>query len=92
MVDNYVLRMMELSNLLKGLKDDIKKMYKELGYNSEFVYFMYSCVPQGYKAISVVNSTIFLKDDNGCDWHEDNITNVYTLLVVLKSMHHLQPK
>lgn len=92
MVDNYVLRMMELSNLLKGIKDDIKKMYKELGYNSEFVYFTYSCVPQGYKAISVANNTIFLKDDNNCDWHEDNIADVHILLVVLKSMHHLQSK
>ena len=91
-MDKFAIRLEELQVLMRSLKEDIKKMYKELGYNSEFVYFMYSCVPQGYKAISVVNNTIFLKDDNGCDWHEDNITNVYTLLVVLKSMHHLLPK
>jgi hypothetical protein len=91
-MDRFAIRLEELQALMRSLKEDIKKMYKELGYNSEFVYFMYSCVPQGYKAISVVNNTIFLKDDNGCDWHEDNIANVYTLLVVLKSMHHLQPK
>ena len=90
-MDKFAIRLGELQTFVRNLKEDIKKMYKELGYNSEFVYFMYSCVPQGYKAISVVNNTIFLKDDNNCDWHEDNITNVYTLLVVLKSMHHLLP-
>lgn len=91
-MDKFAIRLGELQTFVRNLKEDIKTMYNELGYKNEFVEFMYTCVPQGYKAISVVNNTIFLKDDNNCDWHEDNIANVYTLLVVLKAMHHLQPK
>lgn len=90
-MDKFAIRLEELQTFVRNLKEDIKTMYNELGYKNEFVEFMYTCVPQGYTALAVSNNTLYLRDKDGLDWHEDYINEVSVLMSVLKAMHHLLP-
>lgn len=90
-MDKFVVRLKELETFVCNLKEDIKSMYIELGYKNEFVEFMFTCVPKGHTAIAVLNGTLYLKDNEGIDWHEDNLNDVLILMSVLRAMHHLLP-
>lgn len=90
-MDKYTQRINELYTFVRNLKEDIKSMYNELGYKNEFVEFIFTCMPKGHTAIAVLNGTLYLKDNEGIDWHEDYLNDVSILMSVLRAMHHLLP-
>lgn len=91
MATRFSSRMIELSTFVQGVKQDIKDRYKELGYRSEFVKFPFTCSPKDYIGVSLYGNVLILKDNDGDDWHEDNVNNPLVLLNILKAMYHLQP-
>lgn len=91
-MSRFALRTKELSMFILNVKQDIKAMYHELGYKSEVVKFMFTCLPQDYSAVYVSNGTLFLRDNDGNDWHEEYLNDVRNLMGILKAMHHLLPK
>lgn len=87
-MDRFRQRQVELNNLVKGIKEDIKTMYKELGCNGYVVFYDY-CKPKKFDAVCIHCDTLFFRDDDGYDYHSDNVNNVDDLLTILRAMHHL---
>ena len=94
MVDRFAERLKEKSVLVQGIKSDIKEMLLELGYgdSSGYAEFQWTCKPDRFKSIGIDFGQLYLKDNDGNEWHSDNIYNVEELLYILRAMHHIKPK
>ena len=91
-MDKYQARQIEKFNLIKGIKNDIKEMLNDLGYtNCKYANFTLTCKPDRFTKVGTLNSTLFLVDNNGMEYHEDNINDVDELLTILRAMHHILP-
>jgi hypothetical protein len=90
-MDRFANRLKEKDALIKNIKEDIKVMLKELGYGSGvYANFSITCKPDRFKRVGTVHSTLFFVDNGNHEWHEDNVTDINELLVILRAMHHIQ--
>lgn len=92
-IDRYAERVKEKNNLVQGIKADIKAMLTELGYgNGTYAKFSLTAKPDRFTRVGTLYSSLFFMDDNGNEWHEDNINDVNELLGILRAVHHILPR
>ena len=91
-MDRYAEREKEVRNLVQGIKEDIKAVYSEKGYYAgQIVKFMYTSKPTDFAYVYVCQGTLYLRDNDGYDFHSDNVNDVAVLLEILRAMYHLLP-
>lgn len=88
MVDRFALREKQLRTLTNEIKNDIKTIYKDNCFKG-YVCFNLSCKPKRFDAVCIHYDTLFLRDDDGYDYHIDNINDINELLEVLMCMYHI---
>lgn len=93
-MDRYAERLKEKSVLVQGIKEDIKAMLNELGYGdcSGYAEFRWSCKPDRFKSVGIEFGSLYFKDNDGIEYHSDNVTDIEELLYILRAMHHIAPK
>lgn len=93
MADKYAARLKEKNALVQGIKADIKEVLAEKGYgNGVYANFDWSSKPDRFTRVGVMHNTLFFVDNDKCEWHEDNLTNVEELLTILRGVYHIIPR
>lgn len=91
-MDRYAERVKEFRNLVQRIKEDIKAVYFEKGYYAgQIVEFMYTSKPSDFAYVYVCQGTLYLRDNDGYDFHSDNLNDITALLEILRAMYHLRP-
>lgn len=93
MIDKFAARQQEKFALAQGIKADIKEVLKEKGYVSG-VYANFECMtkPDRFIMVGYQNNTLFFVDNDKREWHEDNLTNIDELLLILRGVYHVAPR
>jgi hypothetical protein len=93
-MDRFGQRLKEKNALIQGIKADIKAMLEELGYGDcgGFANFQWTCKPDRFKSVGIDWGSLYFKDNDGSDWHSDNVNDIEELLSILRAMHHILPK
>lgn len=91
-MDRYAEREKDVRNLVQRIKEDIKAVYFEKGYYAgQIVKFMFTSKPTDFAYVYVSQNTLYLRDNDGYDFHSDNVNDITTLLEILRAMYHLPP-
>lgn len=87
-------RQEERSALVLNIREDIKSMLIESGYGdcSGYASFEWSCKPDRFKSIGIDFGQLYLRDNDGNDYHIETICNVDELLLILRAMHYIKRK
>lgn len=93
-MDRFGQRLKEKHALVQGIKADIKAMLGELGYGDTagFADFQWTCKPDRFKSVGIDWGSLYFKDNDGRDWHSDNVNDIEELLSILRAMHHILPR
>jgi len=94
MADRYSARLKEKHALISGIKDDIRQILSEKGYGDcgGFAEFILTCKPDRFKSVGIDFGNLYFKDNEGADWHSDNVNDIDELLSILRAMHHILPR
>lgn len=91
-MDRYAEREKDVRNLVQRIVEDIKAVYFEKGYYAgQVVKFMYTLKPTNFAYVYVSQNTLYLRDNDGYDFHSDAVYNTTELLEILRAMYHLPP-
>lgn len=91
-MDRYAEREKEFRNLVQRIIEDIKAVYFEKGYYAgQVVEFMYTLKPVNFAYVYVSQNTLYLRDNDGYDFHSDAVYSTTDLLEILRAMYHLPP-
>jgi hypothetical protein len=78
----------EINALVDKIKLYIKQAYKDNNYVG-YVLFNLDCKPKRFDAICLYYDTIFLRDDDGYDYHINSLTDINELYGILMAMYAL---
>jgi hypothetical protein len=94
MVDRFAARQKEKFALVQGIKADIKEVLVEKGYGdfSKYAHFSITCKPDRFKGVAIMYNTLFFLDNEGNEWHSDNVNELEELLGILRAMYHILPR
>jgi hypothetical protein len=91
-MDRYAEREKDVRNLVQRIVEDIKAVYFEKGYYAgQVVKFMRTAKPTNFAYVYVSQNTLYLRDDDGYDFHSDVVYDTMALLDILRAMYHLPP-
>lgn len=93
-MDLFTKRLKEHTALVNGIKEDIKSILIDKGYNDcgGFAKFEYTCKPDRFIAVGIDFGNLYFRDNEGTDWHSDNLFDVSELMTILRAMYHILPK
>lgn len=93
-MDRFAKRLKEYNTLVRDIEEDIKAMLVELGYGdcSGYAQFNWTCKPDRFSEVGIDFGSLYFKDNEGSDWHSDNVNDINELLSILRAMHHIMPR
>lgn len=93
-MDFYRTRLKEYNSLVSGIKKDIQSKLEELGYGdcAGFAPFNWTCKPDRFREVGIDFGSLYFKDNEGTEWHSDNVNDVNELLSILRAVHHITPR